>query len=161
MSLRLFQLLQCFEHTAVPISSIVVTVATKHSCKKLVLDIFKEICSMDPADLAVDASGTKSYASFLVSVSGDIPETILPTLPVLLPHLSGESTTFRNAVLGVLGELLQILSDSEMMLPETRDQLFLKLIDHLHDVNAFVRVKVLHVILQLCTSQVSLLVITV
>lgn len=113
---------------------------------------------MDPSDLAMDSSGTKSFASFQVMVSGQIPSLVLPAVPVLLPHLSGESTTFRNGVLGVLGELLRLLPDSSDdggLLPDTRDQMLLKLVDHLHDVNAFVRVKVLHILLQLCSVQVS------
>lgn len=156
-SLKLVQLLQHFEHLVIPICSIVSTIATKYSCKQLVLDMFREICSMDPSDLAMDASGTKSFSSFLVMVTGQIPSQVLPAVPVLLPHLSGESTTFRNGVLGVLGELLRLLSDSsEILMPDTRDQMLLKLVDHLHDVNAFVRVKVLHILLQLCSVQVSI-----
>lgn len=160
--LKLVQLLQNFEHLVIPISNIVVGLATKYSCKQLVVDIFREICSMDPSDLAMDSSGTKSFASFQVMVSGQIPSLVLPAVPVLLPHLSGESTTFRNGVLGVLGELLRLLPDSsdEVLLPDTRDQMLLKLIDHLHDVNAFVRVKVLHILLQLCSVQVSYYVTT-
>lgn len=158
-SLKFVQLLQHFEHLATPISNIVVAIATKFSYKQLVLDVFREICSMDPSDLAMDSTGTKSFASFQVLVTGLVPSLVLPALPVLLPHLSGESTTFRNGVLGVLGELLRLLPDSseseEVLLPETRNQLLLKLADHLHDVNAFVRAKVLHILLELCSVQVS------
>ena len=158
-SLKLVQLLQHFEHLVTPISNIVVAIATECSCKQLVLDVFREICSMDPSDLSLDSSGTKSFASFQVLVTGLVPSLVLPALPVLLPHLNGESTTFRNGVLGVIGELLRLLPDSsggeDILLPETRDQLLLKLADHLHDVNAFVRAKVLHILLQLCSVQVS------
>lgn len=110
---------------------------------------------MDPSDLAMDASGTKSFASFQVMLTGQIPSLVLPAVPVLLPHLNGESTTFRNGVLGVLGELLRLLSDSSVLMPDTRDQMLLKLVDHLYDINAFVRAKVLHILLQLCSVQVS------
>lgn len=160
-SLKLVQLLQHFEHLVIPVSSIVVTIATKYSCKQLVLDMFREICSMDDSDLAMDSSGTKSFASFLVMVTGQIPALVLPAVPVLLPHLSGESTTFRNGVLGVLGEMLRLLSENDILTPDTRDQMLLKLVDHLYDVNAFVRAKVLHILLQLCSVQVSDLVYVV
>lgn len=155
-SLKLVQLLQHFEHLVIPVSSIVVTIATKYSCKQLVMDVFREICSMDPSDLAMDSSGTKSFASFVVTVTGHVPALVLPAVPVLLPHLNGESTTFRNGVLGVLGELLRLLSDgNDILMPDTRDQMLMKLVDHLYDINAFVRVKVLHVLLQLSSVQVS------
>ena len=160
MSLKLIQLLQHFDHLVTPICNIVITAVTKHSCKQIVVDMFREICSMDPSDLAMDSSGTKSFASFQVAVSGQIPVAVLPTVPVLLPHLSGESTTFRSGVLGVLGELLRLLSGSGSdtegnLLPDTWNQLMLKLLEHLYDVNAFVRVRVLHIVLQLCSAQVS------
>ncbi len=140
-----------------PISTIVIAAATKYSCKQIVLDMFREICSMDPSDLTMDSSGTKSFSSFQVAVSGKIPTAVLPAVPVLLPHLSGESTTFRSGVLGVLGELLKLFgSDAESdLLPDTRNQIFVKIIEHLYDVNAFVRVKVLHILFQLCSAQVS------
>lgn len=157
MCLKLIQLLQHFEHLIIPISNILVTIAIKFSCKQVVVDIFREICSVDPSDLAIDSSGTKSFASFLVAVSGQLPNLVFPAVSVLLPHLNGESTTFRNGVLGVLGELLRLLSDSSydgILLPDARDQMLLKLVDHLCDVNAFVRVKVLHIFSQLSSVQV-------
>lgn len=158
VSLKLIQLLQHFDHLVHPVSNIVVTAVAKHSCKQVVLDVFREICSMDPSSLALDSNGAKSFASFLVLVSGQIPSAVLPTVPVLLPHLSGESTTFRSGVLGVLGELLKLLSGSDVksdLLPDTRDEMLLKVMEHLYDVNAFVRVKVLNILLQLCLAQVS------
>lgn len=157
VTLKLIQLLQHFEHLVIPISTIVTIAATKHSCSQMVLGMFREICSMDPSDLAMDTSGTKSFASFQVAVSGQIPALVLPAVPLLLPHLSGESTTFRNGVLEVLGELLRLLysGDGALSQPDPRNQMLLKVLDHLHDVNAFVRVKVLHILLELCSVQVS------
>lgn len=157
VTLKLIQLLQHFEHLVIPISTIVIIAATKHSCSQMVLGMFREICSMDPSDLAMDTSGTKSFASFQVAVSGQIPALVLPAVPLLLPHLSGESTTFRNGVLEVLGELLRLLysGDGALSQPDPRNQMLLKVLDHLHDVNAFVRVKVLHILLELCSVQVS------
>ena len=156
--MKLIQLLQHFDHLVNPISTIVSTIVTKFSFKQIVLDMFREVGSKNPCDLAMDSSGTKSFASFLVAVSVQVPATVLPVVPVLLPHLSGESTTFRNGVIGVLGELLKLPSDCSgdaSLLPDTRDQLLRKVLDRLHDTNAFVRVKVLHVLLQLCSVQVS------
>jgi hypothetical protein len=126
--------------------------------------MFREICSMDTSDLAMDSSGAKSFAGFQVHVAGQVPFLVLPAVPLLLPHLNGESTTFRNGVLGVLGELLRFLpssnTDGEVLPPVTRDQMLFRLADHLHDVNAFVRVKVLHILLQLCSIQVSHILLT-
>ena len=54
----------------------------------------------------MDASGTRYFAAFLVEVSQRAPETMLASVSVLLPHLSGESYTMRNGVLASLGEVV-------------------------------------------------------
>lgn len=76
---------------------------------------FRELGSKDPRDLALDTSGTRCFAAFLVEVAQSIPEAVLPTVSVLLPHLGGESYTMRNGVLGVLGEIVsQVVSSVEI-----------------------------------------------
>ena len=50
----------------------------------------RELGSREPRDLALDTSGTRCFASFLMEVAQLIPEAVLPTISVLLPHLSGE-----------------------------------------------------------------------
>lgn len=137
---------------------IVTAIATKYSSKQIIMDMFREICCTDPSDLIMDSSGTKSFAGFLVATSSQVPAVVLPAIPLLLPHLSGESATFRSGVLGVLGELLKLLHvSSEGVLPsETRDEMLLKLTEHICDINAFVRTKVLHIFMDLYAAQVNL-----
>ena len=116
----------------------------------------REIASKDPKDLSADASGTRCFAGFLVEVGGALPELVLPVVSVLVPHLTGDSYTFRNGVLGVMGHLLLHLSKGQGSLATNpRDQLLNKLMEHVYDNNAFVRVKVLQVLEQLVTSQVG------
>ena len=116
----------------------------------------REIASKDPKDLSVDASGTRCFAGFLVEVGGALPELVLPVVSVLMPHLTGDSYTFRNGVLGVMGHLLLHLSKGQGSLATNpRDQLLNKLMEHVYDSNAFVRVKVLQILEQLVTSQVG------
>ena len=50
----------------------------------------RELGSRDPRDLALDTSGTRCFATFLTEVAQLVPEAVLPTISVLLPHLSGE-----------------------------------------------------------------------
>ena len=50
----------------------------------------RELGSRDPRDLALDTSGTRCFASFLMEVAQLVPVAVLPTISVLLPHLSGE-----------------------------------------------------------------------
>ena len=117
----------------------------------------RELGSKDPRDLAVDLSGTRSFASFLVELSHLVPECVLLCVSVLLPHLNGESYTFRNGVLGVLAEILLHLHGGSLddQARQLRDSLFTKLEEHIHDTNAFVRVKVLQLLTKLVTSQVA------
>ena len=50
----------------------------------------RELGSKDPKDLALDASGTRCFSAFLVELAQRVPGAVLPTISVLLPHLSGE-----------------------------------------------------------------------
>lgn len=95
---------------------------------------------------------------FLAEVGQSVPELVLPVVSVLMPHLLGESYTFRNCVLSVVGSLLLHLSKVQGETSATnspRDQLLSKLMDHIHDSNAFVRVKVVSILQQLISSQVT------
>ena len=158
VAIKLIQLLQHFDHLANPIATIVSNIVKRNSFKTLVISIVQDIASKDPADLAMDASGTKTIANFLVVLSVEVPCALLPAVPVLLPHLGGESVTFRNCIFGVLGGLLRQLSKSKeepQMSTETRDMMLEQLSNHLHDTHAFVRVKVLHILQQLSLDEVS------
>ncbi len=119
----------------------------------------REMASNDPKDLTMDVSGTRCFAGFLVEVGGCVPALVLPVVSVLMPHLTGESYSFRNGVLSVLGHLLLHLSKAGSDTPTTttspRDQLLSKLLEHVYDTNAFVRVRVLQTMEHLVSSQVS------
>ena len=119
--------------------------------------VCRELGGKDPRDLAIDSSGTRSFAAFLVELCGLTPDLVLLSVSVLLPHLNGESYTFRNGVLGVIAELLLHLHKTSLddQARQLRDSLFTKLEEHIHDTNAFVRVKVLQLMMQLVTSQVG------
>ena len=118
---------------------------------------YRELGAKDPIDLAADASGTRNFATFLTEVGQSVPGLVLPLVSVLMPHLSGESYTFRISVLSVVGSLLLHLSKVQGNTPmanSPRDQLLDKLMEHIHDINAFVRVKVVVILQQLISSQV-------
>ena len=137
--------------------------------------MYRELGGKDPRDLAVDSSGTRSFAAFLAELSHLVPECVLLCVSVLLPHLNGESYTFRNGVLAVITEILiylhqRALSDKHQLMNtdnqaclrdnddeahQLRDSLFIKLEEHIHDTNAFVRVKVLQLLLHLVKLQVE------
>ncbi len=122
--------------------------------------VCREMASNDPKDLSMDVSGTRCFAGFLVEVGGCVPGLVLPIVSVLMPHLTGDSYSFRNGVLSVIGHLLLHLSkgarsDTPTTTSSPRDQLLAKLLEHVYDTNAFVRVRVLQTMESLVSSQVS------
>ncbi|XP_048728818.2 condensin complex subunit 1-like isoform X3 [Ostrea edulis] len=147
-SLKILQQLQHFEHLVSPLAELTNIITTDYSNKGVVAEIMREIGRKDPKDLVRDNTGTKSFATFLVELSEKVPGVMMSNISVVLCHLEGESYTMRNGVLGVMGEiLLKVLSkeDLEDKLKDTRDQFLEKLEEHIHDVNAFVRSRVLHI----------------
>jgi condensin complex subunit 1 len=158
VSIKMVQLLQHFEHLVMPTALMLEHFTTKFEVKAPAAEIVREIGRKNPADLALDTGGTRQFATFLVEVSQRIPEAVYPSLTCLLPHLGYESYTMRNGVLGVLGEvLIQVLHPHKMndeALRNVRDQCLDRLEDHIHDVNAFVRSKCLHIWQQLVAAKV-------
>ncbi|XP_071146803.1 condensin complex subunit 1-like [Mytilus edulis] len=147
-SLKILQLLQHFEHLVSPLAHTVEIITNELGVKSVIQEIMREVGRLDPKDIARDPSGTRCISAFLVEVAEKIPLVMLPSISVLMCHLDEESYTLRNGVLGVMGEiLLKVLSkddlDNKMKL--TRDQFLECLTEHIHDVNAFVRSKLLQI----------------
>lgn len=195
--MKVIQLLQHFDHLVSPLAKATARFSTQFNCKQvttevvrlvsltifcfcllkslLLVCVYRELGGKDPRDLAIDSSGTRSFATFLVELSHLVPDCVLLCVSVLLPHLNGESYTFRSGVLAVITEILvylhqraltakhqfintddqACLRDNDNQAHQLRDSLFTKLEEHIHDTNAFVRVKVLQLLLHLVTLQVE------
>lgn len=155
-SLKILQLLQHFEHLVTPLAYTVEIITNELGVKSVIQEIMREVGRMDPKDIARDSSGTRCVASFLVEVAEKIPLVMLPSISVLMCHLDEESYTLRNGVLGVMGEiLLKVLSkdDLDNKMKSTREQFLECLTEHIHDVNAFVRSKVLQIWLNIVNEK--------
>ncbi|XP_053379231.1 condensin complex subunit 1-like [Mercenaria mercenaria] len=147
-SLKIIQLLQHFEHLVGPLSSAVQVCVEDYNYKSIVSELIREIGRMDGADLSRDTSGTRAYSAFLVEMTEKCPAAVLPNISLLLCHLDGESHAMRNGVLAAMGEILmKVLSkdDLDEKMKDTRDQFLEKLEDHVHDIHAYVRSKVLQI----------------
>ncbi|XP_066028149.1 condensin complex subunit 1 [Pocillopora verrucosa] len=156
ISLKIVQLLQHFEHLVQPLAQAVQTFVDEFSIKGVVSEVIREIGRMDPRDLSRDTSGTRAYADFLVELAGRVPSQIIPNISVLLCHLDGESYSMRNGILALMGEIvIKVLSKEDLddAAKKLRDQLLDKMEDHIHDVNAYVRSKALHIWLELCKKE--------
>eukprot|EP00058_Branchiostoma_floridae_P028443 XP_002613934.1 hypothetical protein BRAFLDRAFT_283981 [Branchiostoma floridae] len=155
-SLKIIQLLQHFEHLASPMAQMVQMFSQQFGAKSVISDIMREIGRMDPSKLVRDNSGTRSYAAFMVELAERVPALMLPNISVILCHLDGESYTMRNGVLGVMSEIvIRELSkgDLDAKGKNARDQFLDCLEEHIHDVNAFVRSKVLTLWLHICNEK--------
>ncbi|XP_022328669.2 condensin complex subunit 1-like isoform X1 [Crassostrea virginica] len=155
-SLKILQLLQHFEHLVSPLAEMTSIITTDYGNKSVVSEIMREIGRKDPKDLVRDNTGTKSFATFLVELSERVSGVMMSNISVILCHLEGESYTMRNGVLGVMGEILfKVLSKDNLedKLKDTRDQFLEKLEEHIHDVNAFVRSRVLQIWLNLVNEK--------
>ncbi|XP_035829509.1 condensin complex subunit 1, partial [Aplysia californica] len=155
-SLKIDQLLKHFEFLTTPLAQIVELMVQEHGCKSTVTDIVREIGSANSREAAKDSASAKAYAGFLVELGERMPAVVLPCVPLILCHLDGESYTLRNGVLGMMGSILTTYLCKEELDEKsrlTRDAFFEKLEDHIHDVNAFVRSKVLQIWLSIVTEQ--------
>ncbi|ESO89837.1 hypothetical protein LOTGIDRAFT_61640, partial [Lottia gigantea] len=155
-SLKIMQLLQHFEHLVVPIVQILEIFVNQYQDKSIISELMREIGRLDSRDIAKDTSGTRILAQFLVELSHQLPAAMLPTISVLIGHLDGESYTLRNGVLSVIGEMLvKVLSQENLedKLKSTRECFLDKLEDHIHDVNAFVRSRVLQIWLHIVNEK--------
>ncbi|KAM6161371.1 condensin complex subunit 1 [Erethizon dorsatum] len=145
-TVKIIQMLQHFEHLAPVLVAAVSLWATDYGMKSIVGEIVREIGQKCPQELSRDTSGAKGFASFLTELAERVPAILLSSMCILLDHLDGENYMMRNAVLAAMAEMvLQVLHGDhlEEAARETRDQFLDTLQAHGHDVNSFVRSRVL------------------
>lgn len=153
-SLKIDQLLKHFEFLTSPLAQIVEIIVKDHGCKSIVTEIVREIGNS--RDALRDSASGKAYAVFLVEIAEKIPLFVLPSMSFVIDLLEGESYTLRNGVLGMMGEILTkclCKDDVDEKFRVTRDLFFDRLEDHVHDVNAFVRSKVLQIWLNIVAEK--------
>nr|KAG5706434.1 hypothetical protein BaRGS_032827 [Batillaria attramentaria] len=141
----------------VAVKKLVEVVVNNYGNKSIVGDIMREIGRMDPRDASRDTSGARAYSQFLVELAEKVPAAMLPNVSVVLTHLDGESYSLRNGVLGMMGEILiRVLSKEGLDQNQriNRDGFFDRLQDHIHDIHAFVRSKVLQIWLTIVSEKV-------
>ncbi|XP_051011344.1 condensin complex subunit 1 [Acomys russatus] len=145
-TVKIIQMLQHFEHLPSPLVAAVTLWATEYGVKSIVGEIVREIGQKCPQELSRDTAGAKGFAAFLTELAEQIPAVLMSSMCVLLDHLDGENYMMRNAVLAAMTEMvLQVLKGDQLekAARETRDQFLDILQAHGHDVNSFVRSRVL------------------
>ncbi|KAL4700428.1 hypothetical protein H8959_014432 [Pygathrix nigripes] len=145
-TVKIIQMLQHFEHLAPVLVAAVSLWATDYGMKSIVGEIVREIGQKCPQELSRDPSGTKGFAAFLTELAERVPAILMSSMCILLDHLDGENYVMRNAVLAAMAEMvLQVLNGDQLEAAarDTRDQFLDTLQAHGHDVNSFVRSRVL------------------
>ncbi|XP_023559471.1 condensin complex subunit 1 isoform X2 [Octodon degus] len=156
-TVKIIQMLQHFEHLAPVLVAAVSIWATDYGMKSIVGEIVREIGQKCPQELSRDTSGAKGFASFLTELAERVPAILLSSMCILLDHLDGENYMMRNAVLAAMAEMvLQVLHGDhlEEAARETRDQFLDTLQAHGHDVNSFVRSRVLQLFTRIVQQKV-------
>ncbi|XP_019483213.1 PREDICTED: condensin complex subunit 1 isoform X1 [Hipposideros armiger] len=145
-TVKIIQMLQHFEHLAPVLVAAVNLWATEYGMKSIVGEIVREIGQKCPQELSRDTSGAKGFAAFLTELAERVPAILMSSMCILLDHLDGENYMMRNAVLAAMAEMvLQVLNGDQLeeAARDTRDQFLDTLQAHGHDVNSFVRSRVL------------------
>lgn len=150
--IKVVQLLKLYEHLSLPLAKIVLQVIESGNNRSSLIElIVKEIAATGEVEGIKETNnqeitGGKSCCAFLVEIARHCPQLLLPNIEHLLPCLESDPYTMRICVLSVLTELIiHVLNNDELneLEKKTRDDYLIILQDHLLDVNAFVRSKVL------------------
>ncbi|XP_075210594.1 CAP-D2 condensin subunit [Lycorma delicatula] len=141
------QLLKRFEHVASPLAEAVLKYIDQLGCKSLIKHLIDEILEASELFSSVtDNHSAKSFSSFLTEIAESNPSDVEPVLDSVLTFLDSEMAALRSLGLCVVTEvLLGCLSGDnvEKDIKQNREKCLEVLSDHLLDINAHVRAKVL------------------
>lgn len=149
---RVVQLLKLYEHLSLPLAKTVLQIIESGNNRSSLIElIVKEIAETGEVEGIKETNnqeitGGKSCCAFLVEIARHCPQLLLPNIEHLLPCLESDPYTMRICVLSVLKELIiHVLNNDELdeFQRKTRDDYIIIMQDHLLDVNAFVRSKIL------------------
>ncbi|XP_036036921.1 condensin complex subunit 1 isoform X2 [Onychomys torridus] len=156
-TVKIIQMLQHFEHLPSVLVAAVSLWATDYGMKSIVGEIVREIGQRGPQELSRDTAGAKGVAAFLTELAERVPAALMSSMCILQDHLDGENYMMRNAVLAAMAEMiLQVLKGDQLeeTARETRDQFLDILQAHGHDVNSFVRSRVLQLFTRIVQQKV-------
>lgn len=147
-SLKILQLLRTYEHMVSPAAQGVILLIQTFGDKYVLPEIIKEISRVSRDDMVKDTSGLRNFTQFLVEVSNNCPQMIVPSLSLLITFLDEEVYSLRSCVLSIMGSVVLNLLKGDNLDPKSkdlRDQCLEHLEDHIHDVHALMRSKVLQI----------------
>ncbi|KAJ3659541.1 hypothetical protein Zmor_011225 [Zophobas morio] len=143
---RLIRTIRMYEHVVHCVAEGITMIVNQFNCQSLIHHFVKEATEWQVDETFQDALGTRCCSLFLTELAVAIPDLILPEVMYLNKYLAHESTALRIAVLNVMYEIvLKVLTKHDLTeeQKELRDEFFEVIIEHVRDVSAPVRVKVI------------------
>ncbi|CAH0557488.1 unnamed protein product [Brassicogethes aeneus] len=144
--IRMVQLIKMHEHLVQILPEGVQKLVLNFNCKGLVHDLVREVTEWQTEERFQDSQGAKFCAKVLSEMAILMPDLLIPELMYLNRYLGYDSATLRNSVLNVITEvILNVLTNHELTdeQRESRDEFFNILLDHINDITAQVRSKVI------------------
>ncbi|XP_069359396.1 condensin complex subunit 1 isoform X2 [Maniola hyperantus] len=151
--IKLVQILQISEHSVSPICAGVVQLTKDFGLgtfgPQMVREIAEALASTeeDNGGIGTEQGAAKNCGAFLLELTKELPKEMANAIATIQPYLeTDESYTIRISVLGMICEVLSVelrgegLSDEQRI---RRDDFLDDLYDHMHDLSAYVRHKVL------------------
>ncbi|XP_045448315.1 condensin complex subunit 1 [Melitaea cinxia] len=151
--IKLVQVLQIVEHSVLPICAGVVQLTRDFGLgtfgPQMVREITEALASTEEDNGVVGAEqgSAKNCGAFLLELTKELPKEMVNAIATIQPYLeSDESYTIRISVLGMMCEVLSVELTGEGLSDEQRiqrDDFLDDLYEHMHDLSAYVRHKVL------------------
>ncbi|XP_047533582.1 condensin complex subunit 1 [Vanessa atalanta] len=151
--IKLVQVLQIVEHSVSPICAGVVQLTKDFGLStfgpQMVREITEALASTeeDNGGAGTEQGTAKNCGAFLLELTKELPKEMVNAIATIQPYLeSDESYTIRISVLGMMCEVLSVELTGEGLSDEQRiqrDDFLDDLYEHMHDLSAYVRHKVL------------------
>ncbi|XP_076253799.1 CAP-D2 condensin subunit [Rhynchophorus ferrugineus] len=145
-TIRAVQMIKTEEHLVQCFNDGVKQLVDNYNCKGLIHSLVEESTEWQTDEKFHDSHGSRYCAQFLTAMANQMPNLMLPEVLYLNKYLNNESYTLRNAVLNVITEvIITVLTNHTLTEEQTgyRDDFLTILLDHINDVSAHVRSKVL------------------
>ncbi|XP_034479128.1 condensin complex subunit 1 [Drosophila innubila] len=145
---RTLQILRSTEHAATTVANGILLLHDKYGITTVFSILMKDIVeglTLDTSDTVV----SRNFSNFLAEFSGIAPKLMIPHLSQLGDELLGcESHVLRNCVLQIMGDAVVGELTSEELndeMKEARNEFLDSLLNHVNDISAHVRSKVMQI----------------
>ncbi|XP_065218863.1 condensin complex subunit 1 [Planococcus citri] len=147
---KIVQLLKLYDHLDSTLAQTVVLIVEKFNCRSLIKELIVEIIETESEidTYTPDSSSSKSFSNFIIEVAKQQPALILPCINLLVQSLGYDPYSMRICTLTVMAEIIisVLHPEGEQLTEENkkiRDNFMDHLLDHIIDLNTFVRSRAL------------------